>query len=304
MIIATMIISNRNEPFLKACLDSLNDAVDLVVINDNSSDKDNPNLDIVKGSQFYKEDKVKLLFHPFKGFDDARNKYLEYIHSLKPDKNTWVIKIDSDEVHPVCLKTVTRDILPALPEKVGVVDSYFYHFMQSFDYIFSIDRRHDLFVRYTPSLKWTGSVHEKLTGQSGSRIVLPYLFYHYGYVTLKDEVLEKWKLYAQCGDATYSELDKVEKDSFLNWEGRYCVRFKESHPVYMQSLIEELKETRKQEFDNYSDVIENHIASNKSLGIKNHLRHLNYRFRVYSRFMQLSIRVPGLAAKFYKLLRK
>lgn len=306
MIIATMIISNRTEPFLSVCLESLDDCVDLVVMNDNSSDLKNPNLDVVKKSKLFAEGKIKLLFNEFKGFGDARNKYLDYLKEIKADKNSWLIKIDSDEVHPASLKAVTRQILPNLPASIGVVDSYFFHFMQSFDYIYGIDRRHDLFARYNPDLYWEGAVHEKLCGQKGSRIILPYLFYHYGYVNLKDDILQRWKFYAKCGDNTHKDLDSVEKDTFLNWEGRYCVKFRGKHPKPMENMVKKIKKDRKEEFENYDKVINNHIRKNKTLAIKNFSRFVNYRVRIYSRLIQCVMRFiykPHMAAGFFKLLK-
>lgn len=306
MIIGTMIIGNRVEPFLGACLESVKDAVDLVVINDNSSDKNNPNIEIIKNSALYKQGKIKLLFYPFNGFGDARSKYLDYINELNCGADSWILKLDSDEVHPSSIKTVTRDILPRLPKTIGMADSYFFQFMQSFDRIYSIDRRHDLFVRYNADLKWEGAVHEKLAGQKGKRIALPYIFYHYGYVNLKEDILDRWKLYAACGDASYPDLDKVEKESFLSWEGRFCVKFKGRHPSSMNGLIKRMKKERKEEFKAYDIVINEHFEKNKSLKIRNFLKIINCRFRVYFRALQLFTRFiykPALAGKFFNLMR-
>lgn len=306
MIIATMIISDRNEPFLQSCLESVNGSVDLVIINDNSQNSEkNPNMDIIKKSKLFASGKVKLLFNKFQGFADARNKYLEYIKTLSLSDDSWLIKLDSDEVHSHILKIITREILPALPSSIGVVDTYFFHFMQSFDYIYSIDRRHDLFVRYNKDLLWKGDVHEKLTGQKGARIALPYLFYHYGYVNPKDDILERWKLYARCGDNTYEDLNKIEKNTFLNEEGKSCAKFTFPHPVSMKKIIEDMKKDRKEEFENYNTVINNYLKNDKKLKIQNFFRFFNYWFRVYSRLIQLNIRFiynPKMVLNFFKLL--
>jgi len=302
-IIATMIISNRTEPFLSACLECLNGCVDLVIINDNSSDKKNPNIETVKKSKLFAGGKVKLLFNEFKGFGDARNKYLDYLKEINVDSNSWLIKLDSDEVHPDSLRVVTRDILPNLPKSVGIVDTYYFHFMQSFDYVYSIDRRHDLFVRYNPCLYWEGAVHEKLRGQKGKRIIVPYLFYHYGYVNLKDDILQRWKLYARCGDNTHEDLDLIEKDTFLNWEGTHCIKFNEEHPHSMKTIINQMRKTRSEEFENYDIMINNHLKKNKMLNLKNFFRFINYRLRLYSRFMQCVIGFPGMWPSFLKLMK-
>lgn len=302
-IIATMIISNRTEPFLSACLECLSDCVDLVVINDNSSDKKNPNLETIKKSRLFAENKIKLLFNEFKGFGDARNKYLDYLKEIKVDSNSWVIKLDSDEVHPESLSVITRQILPNLPKSIGVVDTYFFHFMQSFDHVYSIDRRHDLFVRYNPDLYWDGAVHEKLRGQKGKRIIVPYLFYHYGYVNLKDDILQRWKLYAKCGDNAHEDLDSIEKDTFLNWEGTHCIKFSGEHPSSMKTIINQMRKTRGEEFENYDVMINKHLEKNKLLNLKNFFRFVNYRIRLYSRFMQCVISFPGIVPSFLKLLK-
>lgn len=303
MIIGAMIISNKKEPFLEACLESLNEAVDLLVINDNSADKANPNIESIKKSKMFNQNKVKILFNSFNGFDDARNKCLEYIHSLGRREGSWMLKIDADEVHTPALKIIAKEILPNLPETMGVADSYFFHFMQSFDYLYSIDRRHDFFVRYTPSLHWEGAVHEKLLGQQGKRIALPYAFYHYGYVNSKDDILEKWKLYSRCGDNSFPDLDKFDRSVFLNWEGRYCVKFKGKHPIFANDLICEMKKVRAGEFNNYGAVIDEHGKTNKWLKTQNFFRHLNYRFRLYSRMVESSVKFPRLIPEIWKLLR-
>lgn len=304
MIIGAMIVSNKKEPFLAACLESLNEAVDLLVLNDNSSDKNNSNLEIIKKSKLFNQNKVKMLFNPFNGFADARNKCLEYIHSLDRLENSWILKIDADEVHAPALKIIAREILPNLPETVGVVDSYFFHFMQSFDYLYSIDRRHDLLVKYTPNLCWEGKVHEKLLGQQGKRIALPYAFYHYGYVNSKDDILEKWKLYSSCGDNSFPDINKFDKKTFLHWEGRHCVPFNGGHPAYAMNLINKMKLERSAEFDNYRAIINKHCKENKWLKAQNFFRHLNYKFRLYSRMVETSIKFPRLIPNIWSLLKQ
>lgn len=303
MIIGAMIVSNKKEPFLAACIESLSSAVDLLVINDNSSDKANPNLEVIKKSALFNQNKVKMLFNPFNGFADARNKCIEYIHAALGGENSWILKIDADEVHTPALKTITKEILPNLPGDTGVVDSYFFHFMQSFDYLYSIDRRHDLLVRYTPELRWEGKVHEKLLGQKCKRIALPYAFYHYGYVNSKDDIMEKWKLYSRCGDNSFPDLDKFDKKTFLHWEGRYCVLFNGCHPAYARDLINKMKLEKAAEFNNYRAIINEHGKENKWLKTQNFFRHLNYRFRLYSRMVETSIKFPRLIPDIWSLLK-
>ncbi|MBI2251430.1 MAG: hypothetical protein HYU63_01500, partial [Armatimonadetes bacterium] len=233
-VVASTIISKREEFFLDCVLESVKEAVDLIIINDNSDDKENPNLKIIKNSNLYKQDKVKILFNKFNGFDEARNQILDFIKSLN-FKDLWILKLDCDEAHTHELKKITRNILPKLPFYVGGIDCYYYHFIQSFDYYYSIDRRHNFLVRFNSELFWEGRVHEKLKNVQGKILVTPYLFFHYGAVIPRSEVLEKWKLYAYLGDKTFGNLD--DSSYILNYEARFCLKFNKVHPQIMQGKI-------------------------------------------------------------------
>ena len=54
MVIAVVIVSDREEPFLPACLESVADAVDLVALNDNGSAEENPNMEAVISSRLHR----------------------------------------------------------------------------------------------------------------------------------------------------------------------------------------------------------------------------------------------------------
>lgn len=274
-------MSSRAEPFLRASLESIYDAVDMAVINDNSGQCSNENLNRVKETRLFKEGRIKIIKSTFSGFADARNTCIDYINEENlPD--CWMLKLDTDEVHTPALKVLTRNILPALKSDTRAVDGYYYQFMQSFNYIYSIERRHHLLVRYRPGIYWEGKVHEKLVGIDGRTLVTPYVFYHYGYNFSKEDVLEKWKLYARWGDKSFPELDKVEIKYFLNWEGRFCFKFPYIHPPAARESIDEIMAKRGSEVTKYEEMVR--------LYNKDFIRRTKIFFRSKNYFLRLFFR--------------
>lgn len=97
-VVALTIMGESSQPFLGACLESIKDCVDLVVLNDNSSGKALENLKAVKKSALYRENKIEVLTSEFTGFAKARNLCLDYIGKLNFDlKKLWILKLDTDE---------------------------------------------------------------------------------------------------------------------------------------------------------------------------------------------------------------
>ena len=235
-IIMIMLIGAAEEPFLPACLECLHGNIDRAVINDNSGKASHPNLSYIKKSKLYAEGRVDIINSSFLGFGACRNLCLDFIRKFaEPD--TWIFIDDADEVHPAdSLKTITRDILPSLPDEIGIVDGYFYDFFQSPQYYQAFNHRHNLFFRLNSEIMWTRGVHEQLQGLQGKRLVLPYRFFHYGYLKPSSVVREKWHLYGTLGD-TVSGNQALNVDEVIERMSQQVWRFDGSHPAATTGCI-------------------------------------------------------------------
>ena len=234
-IAALMIIGKKTEPFLPACLEALNECVDLLVINDNSEMVDHPNLQVIQASKLFHAGKIKLIQSAFVSFSYCRNLCFDYLRNSATKPN-WVLIVDADEVHTPFFQTLTRRILPALDSSVGVVESYVYDFIQSPRLYRSLDHRHRLILRYNIKLRWEGAVHEQLTGITGKTLVLPYIFFHYGALKPPEAMMQKWALYQAMGDeASGSHLENVKK--ILQKDARSVFRFHTDHPHVTKEIF-------------------------------------------------------------------
>jgi hypothetical protein len=223
-----MLMGAREEPFLAACLDSLYGAVDKIILNDNSGLAQHANLSVVQQSRLFLAGNIEIIPSDFIGFGPCRELCLVRIRELAVSGD-WIIFVDCDEVHPPQLPVITRSILPYLPAKVGIVDGYFYQFFQFPRYITSLDHRHNLMFRFNPAISWQGQVHEQVVNLTGERLVLPYRYFHYGFLKSHRDISAKWALYGSLGDpvsgAQTADPLKVICDS-----ARTAVEFFGSHP--------------------------------------------------------------------------
>ena len=299
-IIAILLMGQRPEPYLAAVLTSLEAAVDLLVVNDNGGAPDSINRRVLEGSELYRRGQVRIVEAPFEGFSKARNLCLEHIRSeglCDADAHTWLMMVDCDEVHGKDLSRLTRVVLPSLPQGVGVVDGYFVQFMQSFDYFISLDRRHNLLVRFNDNVRWIHDVHEQVQGLEGRRLCLPYVYYHYGYVMSNQQILEKWQLYQKLGDPSYTpeELQGVETARMFEHEISRCIRFTWAHPPALRVMREELARVP----DPASEFFNHQAAARLSQFVPHltaSLRRANYRLRVVWRAIQAVFSGMGLRA--------
>jgi hypothetical protein len=293
MIIAVVIMSGREEPFLSACLESVAGSVDLVAINDNASGDANPNMGAVRDSLLFKEGKIRVSKTPFEGFGKARNACLELIEDLRPD-HPWILMLDCDEVHTEGLASITRKILPRLPESIGGVDVYTRQFIRTFDYYSAVERRHNFLFRLYPETRWEGSVHEKLLGVRGEKICLPYGFYHYGNALAPESVLDKWKLYARCGDPFFGmeRLEGMDASTFMDDESMKVLDFKGRHPLPVGETLLYLREARRKDFVCFDAQV---AQARKSffVRLKNSLRVFHFWYRIEGRRLQMSARFFG-----------
>ena len=233
-----MILGGRREPFLAPCLATLEGVVDLLVVEVNGSCDDN--VRDLEASALFRAGRLRHEAREFTSFAASRNHTLE----LLPPGEGWILKVDADEVHdPEALALVTRGLLPALPDAVGILDAYVLQFMQSFRYLTSVDRRHEFLVRRQPGLAFSGDVHEQLLGTRGRRLAAPYVYGHFGYVRDPAEVLDKWKHYATLGDGSYDprELEQAVAEGYLDEQASLCRPFRGRHPEALEPLREALE---------------------------------------------------------------
>jgi len=283
-IAGVMMMGGKSEPFLAACLESIRDAVDLLVLNENSGDPANPNMEVVRASSLWKAGKVHLIESEFKGFGFCRTLCLDYIGTIyKP--GTWVLYIDCDEVHPSGITAVTRAILPHLPETVGIVDGYFYQFFQTTEFYLSLDRRHNLFFRYNPEIRWEGVVHEKPVGMAGSREAIPYPYFHYGYLMDPRDLLKKWKLYTDLGDSgSCSDAGRV--DEIVMGHVKAVLPYRGGHPAVAAQCLAAV--TQQEYVRRFTER-----ARREPRGVGQLLQGLNFAMRLHSRYLQYVMKYGG-----------
>jgi hypothetical protein len=207
-IAAHLILGARDEPFLEAMLDSIAGVASLLIVNDNAPDP-SPHTQTLARSAFGTGDRIVVDRTPFTGFAAARNICLE-LHR-KHGAPPWIAFIDADEVHGAKIHTIAQR-LDRVPDEYDFVDGYTWHFFGSFDYYTSIERRM-MFFRYAPELHWKGAVHEQLLGLQGKRVVLPYVYGHYGHTLQPRRHAEKGRHYSSLG-ATGNVLREDELDDF------------------------------------------------------------------------------------------
>lgn len=283
-----MIVGGKKEPFLSASLDSISDAVDLAVINDNSCNPDNPNLKAIKESKLFINKKVHIIPSDFKGFGYCRTLCLDYLKSINK-QTIWVLYIDADEVHPPLIKTVTRIILPCLPERIGIMDGYFYQFYQTKDYYLSLDRRHNLFFRYNPDIRWEGAVHEKPVNIKGIREALPYRYFHYGYLINPLDISEKWKMYATLGDKQNQESDSDPRIHFKK-DAKRVLKFKGKHPEIAIESLQANEAKNIESIDFFLSLIQKYDRSDR---LKRNFHQFNYDLRMKTRAFQFAMNSIG-----------
>ncbi len=111
---------------------------------------------------------------------------------------------DADEVHGGELGAIA-ELLPRLPADVRAVDGYSRHFVGSYRWCHSVQRRL-CFFRLAPDLRWSGAVHERLA-PLGRRVVLPAVWSHYGHVVTPRMEAEKGRLYGALGQSGPTALE-------------------------------------------------------------------------------------------------
>jgi hypothetical protein len=187
--------------------------------------------------------------------------------------------VDADEVHGPQLSRIAGN-LHRVPDGVDFVDGYTWHFFQSFDWYRSIERA-KMFIRVTPDLRWEGIVHEKLLGPTGTRVAVPYVFGHYGWVLPIERQAAKERLYASLGRPGKmlppEELNAPELERSFREEWRTVLRFRGAHPPAVRPTIDRLRTALHEQFE----AVEQIVPRNQSLGdrFRNALMRANYEQR-------------------------
>ena len=228
-ITAVMLMGAKCEPFLGACLASIRDAVDHLIVNDNSGLTEHLNLSTMQASDLYRAGRVTIVPSAFLGFGPCRDLCLDEMRKTD-EPGRWVIFVDCDEVHVPAISRVTKGLLPRLPERIGIVDGYFYQIFQSPRLLKSLDHRHNLMFRFHPDIHWTGQVHEKLAGLTGKRLVIPYRYFHYGYLEPPAVIADKWRFYGSLGDPRSGRQSEAAGE-FMQQELQGLLRFYGDHPA-------------------------------------------------------------------------
>jgi len=238
-IVAHLIVGSRPEPYLAAVLDSIEGVCAHAVVNDNSGTMPGPNDEILHGSRFARDDRLTIDRSAFTGFADARNACIDATPARFA--GAWTLFVDADEVHGDELPRM-GSLLSALPSDVDAVDGYSRHFVGSFAWWLSVERRL-CFFRARDDRRWSGRIHEHLD-PIGRRAVLPCVWSHYGHVVTPRMEWEKSRLYSSLGQAGFAPTDAELSvvDAAMAW-GRMrpdVMRYRGEHPPAARPLIREL----------------------------------------------------------------
>jgi hypothetical protein len=277
-VAAHLIVGAREEPFLGALCESLKDACETLIVNDNAPDP-SPHAAALQETPFAKSGRLVVDRTPFTDFSAARNICLR-LHRER-DAGDWVAFVDADEVHGSIVRRIAAN-LHDVPAGIDFVDGYTWHFFQSFDRYMSIERRM-AFFRFTPDLCWKGSVHERLHGLPGARIALPYVYAHYGWVIPARSHAQKGRQYLSLGAPGQvvheSEMDRVEAENYFEFADRWArvLRFTGSHPPAARPVIERLSRERAAEFGRIERLIEQRQPPPQR--IRNAIMKMNYELR-------------------------
>lgn len=268
-IVAHLIVGKRREPYLSAALAAVAAIASHVVVNDNSGLAPGPNDDALLASPAART--LTLIRTAFTGFADARNACIDA--TPQDLRDGWGLFFDADEVHGEELPRMAA-LLQRVPAAVDAIDGYSRHFVGTFRWWQTIERRLCFFRLDGP--RWHGAVHERLEPLR-RRIVLPEVWHHYGHVVPPAWELEKSRLYSALGQAGFVATDEhlARPDLHTVWghRKRDVLRYRDAYPPAARHVIAHLADEWAPTFANIDDFFAQQSASDK---IRNALRRLNY----------------------------
>lgn len=275
-VAAHLILGAREEPFLAALLDSISEAADVLIVNDNAPDP-SPHRGVLAASSFGKRRRLLVDRTAFTGFADARNACLR-VHAFH-DAGDWVAFVDADEVHEAQTIATIAANLHRVPAEIDFVDGYTWHFFQSFEYYTSIERRM-MFFRFVPEARWENAVHERLTGINGKRVALPYVYGHYGHTLEPRRHAEKGRHYSSLGAPggvlAEEQLAGFDVAEYFKPEYPRLLRFTGQHPLPVRATLDRLRP----ELAEYHALTARIVAAQPvRVKIRNALRRVNYDLR-------------------------
>ena len=274
-VAAHLILGPREEPFLPAMLDSISRAAAQLIVNDNAPGP-SPHAHALSASRFGREGRLVIDRSPFNGFANARNVCLR-VHRER-NAGDWVLFIDADEVHGEAIVRIAGR-LDDVPPQYDFVDGYTWHFFGSFDYYTSIERRM-IFFRYRAELRWEGAVHERLHGENGKRIALPYVYAHYGHTLQPRRHAEKGRHYSSLGAPgnvlREDQLATFDTAEYFRPVYPRLLRFSGVHPSAAAETLERLRPLLLAHHRLTADVAARQALSSK---LRNLLRKPTYELR-------------------------
>jgi len=281
-VAAHLILGSRAEPFLAALLASVEGVVQCVIVNDNAADAAT-HRDALESSWCARAGALIVDRTPFADFSSARNICLDLHHAREAGE--WVAFVDADDVHRTIAKRIASH-LDRVPENIFAVDGYNWHFFQAFDLYTSIERRM-MFFRFHPQLRWEGKVHERLTGYSGGRTALPYVYPHYGHVLPVRRFAEKGRHYQSLGQhgeiVPEAELDRLEEATFFAEFWPKLLRYRGRHPQAALATISELHVQLAEQERIAHELVRD--SQNATVRLSNALRQANYNQRWIGRWL-------------------
>lgn len=211
----------------------------MLVVNDNGPDP-SPHTATLEASAFAQRNALIVDRTPFTSFADARNVCMR-IHKERIGA-PWVAFVDADEVHGERVATIARN-LHRVPPDVGTVDAYTWHFFASFDWYTSIERRM-MFYRFNDDVRWVNPVHEQLVGLPPKRVVLPYVYAHYGHTLDVRRHAEKGRHYSHLGAPgeilSREELDDIDVRTYYAEYFPRLLHFSGQHAAPARPIIARL----------------------------------------------------------------
>jgi hypothetical protein len=262
-IACALCVGAAREPYLGAAVAAIAEAVDVLVVNDNSGLAQSDNLATLETSAFAARGALHVTRNPFVDFADMRNRAFAAVRALEraPD---WMLFLDADEVHGAQVRYIAREILPRLGAGVGNVDAYTYHLYGSYRWMTDVARRF-CFYRYSPQLRWRNAVHEKIEGLRGSSLTLPYVYHHYGNVVPPALLAGKYGRYYALGNPVPQPPAPADAsvEMFLRRAGD--VRpFAGSHPAVVRPTLAALE----REFAETFALIDAGFRARRSLAMR------------------------------------